>query len=93
MLSDWGLSNQDMGSFPDDEPLTRAQLIRCWWHNYLWVLRQGNTAPGILDNLNKMTKECEERGIVVQGRPMPRTGSEDLADQCDEAKKRIYYCV
>lgn len=32
--------------------------------------------------------EVQAAGIVKPGRPMPRKGAEDLADKCDEIRKR-----
>jgi len=88
MISDWGVSNQDTGSFPDDD-VPESALIRAWWYEYLHVLK-GGQGLGSQVKLCELTDECERRGIVKPHRPMPRTGAEDLADQCDEAKKHMW---
>lgn len=88
MQSDWGISPQDTGSFPDDD-MTDAQLIRQWWFVYLHALRtQAWSRLGGLEDLCALTKQTEERGITKPGRPMTRKGAEDLADQVDDWKRQ-----
>jgi hypothetical protein len=74
------------GGEPDDDGMTDVQLIRQWWYVYHWTLSE----PGRpLEELNALTKECEARGIVKPLLPMPRTGAEDLAAQCDEKLAKL----
>lgn len=68
---------------PDDEQISDATLIRQWWYVYLWTLQDRARDIG---QLNELTAECERRRIVRHGVPMPRTGADDLAEQCDRAR-------
>lgn len=73
------------GDERDDEPVCDAQVIRQWWSTYLWILQLHDRD---VSHLFPITDECVKRGIVKEGLPMPRTGSDDLAKECGEIKDR-----
>ncbi len=65
---------------------TDAQLIRQWWHIYRQVLARPAAQTRWHTELHSLTAECERRVIVREGQPMPRTGADDLARECDLAR-------
>ena len=65
-----------------------SELIRQWWEEYRRVLSDPTNGLGKLDTLNAMTKELEARGIVKEGCPMPKTGCQLLADECERLKRK-----
>lgn len=67
--------------------MTRTQLIRQWWYLYAELLRQPMNRLGAAAELNAHTDACEAAGIVADGRPMPRDGASDLAEQCDRLRR------
>lgn len=66
--------------------VNRTLLLRQWWYLYLHLLKKD--MPSALEELDVVSKECERRGIIKVGIPMPRDGAEDLAKQVDEFKRR-----
>ena len=63
-------------------------LIRQWWLCYFRLLQEGGSSLQL--RLNDITKRLEKLGIIVSGTPMNRQGAEDLAEQCDELKARMF---
>ena len=64
-------------------------LIRQWWYLYRQVLRQpANWQAPCFTEMKEVDAECARRNLIVQGRPMTRIGAEDLADACDDFKRR-----
>jgi hypothetical protein len=66
--------------------LSNTALIRQWWYTYCEILT-GN-GPTVTKDLIPLTDECERRGIVKAGLPMPRDGAEDLAKDCEYTRRR-----
>lgn len=66
---------------------TNGALVRQWWYIYAQVLLRPAARTKWHAELEQLTAACEARGIVRDGRPMPRDGAEDLADQCDVIRK------
>lgn len=64
-----------------------TQLIRQWWYEYSQVLREELTRLGSTSRLKPIADELQARGIIREGYPMPRTGAEDLAADCDQIRR------
>lgn len=78
-----------MVELPDDmKAWTNLDLIRQWWYEYRQLL--GRPGSESTERLTAIGRHLEERGAIPRGGRMPRAGAEDLADQCDEAKKRMW---
>jgi hypothetical protein len=65
-----------------------TMLVREWWATYRLVLDHPADFSPANRRLNELTAECERRGIVRPGRPMPRDCAEDLAADVDDFKRR-----
>ncbi len=64
--------------------MNRKDLIRQWWYLYAIVLRSGRINREFLEH-DKAVADAE---ITREGRSMPRDGAEDLADICDEIRRK-----
>jgi hypothetical protein len=54
--------------------VSRTMLIRQWWYLYAHLLRE--RSKKWQDELTAVTDECERRGIVKLGQPMPKDGAD-----------------
>ncbi len=64
--------------------VNRTLLVREWWWTYLRVLKKDRP----IAELNRLTDELQQRGIVRPGWPMPYEEAQDLKRDVDEWKKR-----
>ena len=59
-------------------------MIRQWWYTYIRVLR--GSIP--MAELDELTKEMEESGLIKLGLPAPRSGAEDLSRDAYEILRK-----
>lgn len=68
---------------------TDVALIRQWWFTYLYVLDRPASRTKWHEENDQITDELMRRGVIKEGRRMTREGAEDLADQCDEKRRKM----